>query len=65
MRWNDGCYVSGSLVSVLLTSGGIPHVDATKQALGMLRELSRDDFGKHAVRVTKTGAILPPAWRTG
>jgi Bacterial capsule synthesis protein PGA_cap len=61
----DGSFRSGSLVPLRLTAGGLPRVDPAKESLGIVRSLSRDDFGKHAVRVTKTGALLPPAWRTG
>ena len=48
-----------------LTAGGLPRVDPRKQALTILRNLSREDFHGHALRVTKTGQLLPPAWRTG
>jgi hypothetical protein len=27
--------------------------------------LSREDFGRAAMRVTTVGRLLPPAWRTG
>lgn len=61
----DGSFVRASLVPVQLTAGGLPRIDAGKQALKILRNLSREDFHGHAMRVTKTGQLLPPAWRTG
>jgi len=61
----DGSFASGSLIPLRLTSGGLPRVDATKEALGVVGKLSREDFGRRAVRVKKTGVLLPPAWRTG
>ena len=61
----NGSLVRGSLVPVQLTAGGLPRIDPRKQALTILRNLSREDFHGHALRVTKTGQLHPPAWRTG
>src|SRR5262245_15934571 len=61
----DGSWVEGKLVPVQLTAGGLPRVDSHRAALATVRTLSRRDFGRNAVRVSPTGTLLPPAWRTG
>ena len=61
----DGSWGGGAIVPLRLDGGGLPHVDAGKSALRLLRRLSREDFGRNAVRVTRAGKLLPPAWRTG
>jgi hypothetical protein len=61
----DGSWVAGKLVPVQLTTGGLPRVDPRQAALAVVRNLSRADFGRNAVRISPSGTILPPAWRTG
>ena len=61
----DGSWAEGKLVPVQLTPGGLPRVDSHRAALSTVRKLSRADFGRNAVRVSPTGTLLPPAWRTG
>lgn len=61
----DGSWVEGKLVPVQLTPGGLPRVDSHRAALAIVRKLSRTDFGRNAVRISPTGTLLPPAWRTG
>jgi poly-gamma-glutamate capsule biosynthesis protein CapA/YwtB (metallophosphatase superfamily) len=61
----DGSWVEGKLVPVRLSGGGLPRVDAGKAALSTVRALSRSDFGRNAVRISPSGTLLPPAWRTG
>ena len=61
----DGSWVEGKLVPVQLTAGGLPRVDSSKAALATVRKLSRADFRRNAVRVSPSGTLLPPAWRTG
>jgi Bacterial capsule synthesis protein PGA_cap len=60
----DGGLVRGDLTPVRLVSPGVPTVDPAEEAHGIVRTLSREDFGRNAVRVTTTGKLLPPAWRT-
>jgi hypothetical protein len=61
----DGSWVGGKLVPVQLTAGGLPRVDSSRAALATVRKLSKADFGRNAMRVSPTGTLLPPAWRTG
>jgi hypothetical protein len=61
----DGSWVDGKLVPVRLTAGGLPRVDSSRAALSTVRQLSRADFGRNAMRVSPSGTLLPPAWRTG
>jgi poly-gamma-glutamate capsule biosynthesis protein CapA/YwtB (metallophosphatase superfamily) len=61
----DGSWVEGKLVPVQLTTGGLPRVDSHGAALTTVRKLSKTDFGRNAVRVSPSGTVLPPAWRTG
>jgi Bacterial capsule synthesis protein PGA_cap len=61
----DGSWAGGKLVPVRLTPGGLPRVDSSRAAISTVRNLSRADFGRNAVRISPTGTLLPPAWRTG
>ena len=62
----DGSWAGGKLVPLRLTAGGLPRVDASRGgALGIVRKLSRQDFGRNAMRISPSGTLLPPAWRTG
>jgi Bacterial capsule synthesis protein PGA_cap len=61
----DGSWASGKLVPVRLSAGGLPRIDGDKGALSTVRRLSREDFRRNAVRVSPSGTLLPPAWRTG
>jgi hypothetical protein len=61
----DGAWIEGKLVPVQLTPGGLPRVDPHEAALATVRKLSRTDFGRNAVRISPSGTLLPPAWRTG
>jgi hypothetical protein len=61
----NGSWVRGDLTPVRLVSPGLPALDSAEEAHGIVRELSREDFGRNAMRVTTTGKLLPPAWRTG
>jgi poly-gamma-glutamate capsule biosynthesis protein CapA/YwtB (metallophosphatase superfamily) len=61
----DGSWAAGKLVPVRLTAGGLPRVDSSRAALATVRKLSRQDFKRNAMRVSPSGTLLPPAWRTG
>jgi hypothetical protein len=61
----NGAFLQGDLAPVRLVSPGVPALDPARAAYGIVRTLSREDFGRSAMRVTVTGRLLPPAWRTG
>ena len=60
-----GGWVRADLTPVRLVSPGVPALDPDETAHGIVRTLSREDFGRDAMRVTTKGALLPPVWRTG
>jgi hypothetical protein len=57
----DGSWVKGVLVPTALVGEGLPVLDPAEQAHGIVRGLSRDDFGRRGIRVTPTGVLVPPA----
>jgi hypothetical protein len=61
----DGGWIDGRLDPVRLVSPGVPEPDPAESADGVVRDLSREDFGRNAMRVTHAGSLLPPAWRSG
>jgi hypothetical protein len=56
----DGGWVGGRLVPTRLVGRGIPALDPSESAHGIVRTLSRQDFGARAVRVTPAGRLLRP-----
>jgi hypothetical protein len=61
----NGAWAGGRIVPVRLLSPGVPALDDSGAADVELRSLSKEDFGRNAVRVGANGSLLPPAWRTG
>jgi poly-gamma-glutamate capsule biosynthesis protein CapA/YwtB (metallophosphatase superfamily) len=57
----DGGWVRGKLVATQLVGKGVPALDPAERAHGLVRTLSREDFGRRAVRITRTGVLRPPA----
>ena len=53
----NGTFESGTLVPTRLAGDGVPALDPTEAAHGRVRQLSREDFGAHAVRIAPTGVI--------
>ncbi len=53
----DGAFESGVLVPTRLAGPGLPALDPTEQAHGLVRELSRSDFGARAVKISPTGEL--------
>jgi poly-gamma-glutamate capsule biosynthesis protein CapA/YwtB (metallophosphatase superfamily) len=56
----NGSWKAGTLVPVTLAGDGIPRRDPGRAAPRLVRELSRKDFGKRAMRVAAAGALSPP-----
>ena len=56
----DGSWRRGELVSTRLVGAGTPVPDRARHAQALVRRLSREDFGPRAMRVTRTGRLLPP-----
>jgi hypothetical protein len=62
---SNGAWLHADLTPVRLVPPGVPAIDAAESAHGIVRTLSREDFGQSAMRVTPRGQLLPPALRTG
>jgi poly-gamma-glutamate capsule biosynthesis protein CapA/YwtB (metallophosphatase superfamily) len=56
----DGSWVAGDLVPVTIAPDGIPRPDAAEAADGIVRTLSKKDFGRHGMLVSRTGVLRPP-----
>jgi hypothetical protein len=59
----DGRWVRGRIVPLRLVGVGVPTVDRGRAAIAVMRSLSREDFGRRAVRVTPRGVLHPPPAR--
>jgi hypothetical protein len=55
----NGGFAGGRVVPLRLSSAGTPSYDPTARAVPFLNTLSRADFGANAVRLGRTGTILP------
>lgn len=53
----DGAFEAGILVPTRMNGDGIPQLDAAEQAHGIVRSLSRVDFGSRAATVSRSGVI--------
>jgi hypothetical protein len=53
----DGTFEAGVLVPTKLAGKGIPVLDAEEAAHGVVRQLSRTDFGARAVRISSAGTL--------
>ena len=56
----DGSWLAGQLVPVRLVPPGLPAPDPRGDAIGLVRALSRADFGERAMRLVRDGIVLPP-----
>jgi poly-gamma-glutamate capsule biosynthesis protein CapA/YwtB (metallophosphatase superfamily) len=54
----DGAFRSGRISSVRLVEAGRPVLDSSGESADIIRELSREDLGKSAVRIGGGGRIL-------
>jgi poly-gamma-glutamate capsule biosynthesis protein CapA/YwtB (metallophosphatase superfamily) len=59
----DGSWVAGDLVPVTIAPDGIPRPDPAETAHGVVRKLSKQDFGRHGMLVSRTGVLRPPSAR--
>jgi poly-gamma-glutamate capsule biosynthesis protein CapA/YwtB (metallophosphatase superfamily) len=57
---SEGTFVKGRIVPVHLDGAGTPRLDSTHRAWQLLRQLSREDFGRRGARLSPSGAILSP-----
>ena len=53
----DGAFESGMLVPTMLAGAGVPALDPAERAYGIVRQLSRADFGSRAIKVSSTGEL--------
>ena len=53
----DGTFETGRLVPTMLAGAGLPALDPSEAAHGVVRSLSRDDFGARGVRVSREGVL--------
>jgi hypothetical protein len=57
----DGTMVRGDLVATQLVGEGVPALDPAERAHGVVRALSREDFGPRGIRITRKGVLRRPA----
>ena len=53
----DGTFETGRLVPTMLAGAGLPALDPSEAAHGVVRSLSRDDFGARGVKVSRDGVL--------
>jgi Bacterial capsule synthesis protein PGA_cap len=53
----DGTFETGTLVPTRLQGEGVPALDPSEAAHGVVRTLSRQDFGRRAVKITPNGVL--------
>jgi hypothetical protein len=53
----DGTFETGRLVPTRLVGAGLPALDPAETAHGVVRTLSRADFGGHAVKISPDGIL--------
>jgi hypothetical protein len=55
-----GRLATGSIVPLRLVGDGTPVFDSRLGAIGVIRELSREDFGHRAIRISTNGRLSAP-----
>jgi poly-gamma-glutamate capsule biosynthesis protein CapA/YwtB (metallophosphatase superfamily) len=55
-----GRFATGSVVPLRMVGDGTPVFDGERAAIGVIRKLSRDDFGSRAVRISNSGRLSAP-----
>jgi hypothetical protein len=53
----DGRFETGRLVPTHLAGAGLPAIDPSEAAHGVVRELSGEDFGPRAVKISPDGIL--------
>jgi len=53
----DGSFDSGTLVPTRMGGAGVPAIDPAESAHGIVRTLSREDFGARAVKISANGTL--------
>jgi hypothetical protein len=53
----DGTFETGRLVPTRLVGSGLPALDPAETAHGVVRSLSRADFGRRAVKISSDGVL--------
>jgi poly-gamma-glutamate capsule biosynthesis protein CapA/YwtB (metallophosphatase superfamily) len=56
----SGRFTTGSIVPLRLVGDGTPVFDGRRAAVGRIRELSREDFGSRAIRISDKGRLAAP-----
>jgi poly-gamma-glutamate capsule biosynthesis protein CapA/YwtB (metallophosphatase superfamily) len=56
----DGSWAGGALLPVRLVPPGVPVPDVENEAAALAGTFSRADFGRAAMRVSRTGRLTPP-----
>jgi hypothetical protein len=56
----DGAFLGGRIHPARQVKPGGPRLDAAGEVIGVVRRLSREDFGPAAVEVSDDGALAPP-----
>ena len=59
-----GAWVAGDLVPITLAPVGIPRPDPSEAAYGIVRTLSKQDFGKRGMLASRAGVLRPPPARS-
>ncbi len=56
----QGQFVRGSITPLRLVSPGIPQVDPSRAAIGVINSLSEEDFGGHGAAHITAGGVIEP-----
>jgi Bacterial capsule synthesis protein PGA_cap len=56
----NASWVGGDLVPITIAGDGIPRPDPAEAAHPLVRKLSREDFGRRAISVSRSGVLRPP-----
>jgi poly-gamma-glutamate capsule biosynthesis protein CapA/YwtB (metallophosphatase superfamily) len=56
----NASWVAGELVPITIAGDGIPRPDPAEAAHGLVRKLSREDFGRRGMLVSRAGVLRPP-----